>query len=115
MDKLFEIGQILTRCGHKLNYHIDEHYTKASCYHIEDNDIVSIGINMSNMAYISFYINVKPSSVEIYRNQHYSFDHVYVDSKSVCGVKSFESLEGLLDELQKLGLINCGHNIKRAY
>ena len=113
MDKLLEISQILVRYGNKLDdhspYRVDGGYIKHITEHC---NIISISIFVHNGTDISMYIDVKPLSVKMYLEQEYVMDKVYNYDILVCGSRDFQSFEDLLDELQDLGLIKYGHNIK---
>ena len=109
--KLFEIEQMLKENGHKLDKYIGKDDMYAN-YLTKHHDIVSIAIYFDNDTCIHFYIDIKPSCVQVYRNHGYHMDPIRDHTTPVCGGKHFQSLENLLDELQDLGLINCGYNIK---
>ena len=119
MDKLLEISQILEKWGHKLRRNDSVCTCCGYLEHItEHHNIISIGIhiykNHDNQIDTDkkIYIEVKLSSSEIYKNYGYNMYPPFGDSDHVFGSKSFQSFEDLLDELQSLELINCGHSIK---
>ena len=113
MDILLEIEKILTKWGHKLDHSISPCISSGCLdYTTEHNNIISISIHLKGDTDIDFYIVVKLSSSKIYANYGYSMDPPMDNSDHVCGSKNFQSFEDLLDELQDLGLINCGQNIK---
>lgn len=84
-----------------------------SFYEMKHHNIESISIHLSNGTNIDLTIYVKSSSIQVYTNHGYYLRSMPC-STNVYGIKSFQSVGDLLDELQDLGLIKCGHNIKRS-
>ena len=111
MDKLSEISQILEileKCGKlkKERIIIPNYFLE---YTIRHRDIKSITIFVENSIY--FYIDVKVSSREIYSNCGYGMP-IPCGGDYICGSKKLQSCGDLLDELQDLGLIYVGNDIK---
>ena len=117
MGKLLEIEKKLKARGYKW----DIWSLNSLIYNIEHHSIISFEISSNTFRddniSMWFHIRVKTSSIEEYRKRGYEMycELLMIDIDSVWGSKSFQLFEDLLDELQDLGLINCGHNIKSGY
>lgn len=109
-SKLVELSPILRKWGHTLTRY--DKYMRVAFYDVEHRNIVSMSISTDLITNIS--IKIKSSSIELYKNHGYKIGKLYHDDSVdiVWLAKSVQSIEGLLDELQELGLINCGHTIK---
>ena len=115
MDKLLKIEQLLVKEGHELARHWSPGINlMRSEYFIKNNNIEYILIDIS---YPIIYLKISkiPSSREVYRNRGYHLNYPSSFNYPICENKIFRSFEDLLDELQGLRLINCGHSIKSAY
>lgn len=115
MCKLSEITEILQENGNKFINCICKSDSCFSSYFPKRGDVIILNVHLYySTCHITLYIDVDPSSREVYVNRGYDVDHHCKDEEWVCGSKDFQSFEDLLDELQELGLINCGRNIKSA-
>jgi len=115
MDKSLDLSRILIKWGHKLKLNQHNEYMRFLSYDVEHHNIVSITILLRDDTSIVINIRGKPLSIELYKNHGYQLcpDGISIDIMWLS--KSFQSFEDLLDELRDLGLINCGHNIKRTH